>query len=136
MKPMKSSRKPAAVEKWVVNASPVIALARVGQVELLMRLPERVVIPQAVAQELRNAPEENPLAWSAIKAQYGEPAKTTYSNYLQWSMTYIYPDRGLAFVAAEGPDVVFIQECFIPMTLDEYMNTWGKLLPAENPFTE
>jgi len=44
----------------VVNASPVIALARVGQVELLMRLPEQVVIPQADAQELRNAPKDDP----------------------------------------------------------------------------
>jgi predicted nucleic acid-binding protein len=38
----------------------VIALARVGQVELLRRLPERVVIPQAVARELRAAPEADP----------------------------------------------------------------------------
>jgi predicted nucleic acid-binding protein len=44
----------------VVNASPVIALARVGQVELLTLLPERVIIPQTVAQELRNAPEDDP----------------------------------------------------------------------------
>ena len=57
---MKSSRKAPLAEKWVINASPVIALSRVGQVELLGRLPERVVIPQAVARELRNAPEDDP----------------------------------------------------------------------------
>ncbi len=57
---MKSSRKAHLAEKWVLNASPVIALARVGQVELLRRLPERVAIPQAVARELRNAPEDDP----------------------------------------------------------------------------
>ncbi len=44
----------------MVNASPVIALARVGQVELLRRLPELVIIPRAIAQELRNAPEDDP----------------------------------------------------------------------------
>jgi outer membrane protein assembly factor BamE (lipoprotein component of BamABCDE complex) len=78
--------------------------------------------------------EDNPLAWSAVKAQYGEPAQTAYSNYLQWSMTYIYPDRGMAFIASEGPDIVFIQECFVPMALEEYMNTWGKSLPTEDPY--
>ena len=57
---MKSSRTQPITEKWVINASPVIALARVGQVELLKRLPERVVIPQAVARELRAAPEVDP----------------------------------------------------------------------------
>jgi len=78
--------------------------------------------------------EETPQAWSAVMAQYGEPAHTAYSNYLQGSMTYIYPDQGLAFVASPDSDVVFIQECFIPMTLENYMNTWGSSLPAENPY--
>jgi len=93
-----------------------------------------VIQNQVVALVSIMVGEDNPLSWSAVKAQYGEPAHTAYSNYLQWSMTYIYPDRGLAFVAAQGPDVVFIQECFVPMTLEDYMNTWGKSLPAENPF--
>jgi hypothetical protein len=78
--------------------------------------------------------EDNPLAWSAVQAQYGEPAQTAYSNYLQGSLTYIYPDQGLAFVAAQAPDVVFIRECFVPLPLEDYMNTWGKSLPAEDPF--
>lgn len=80
--------------------------------------------------------EDNPQAWSDVKAQYGEPAHTAFSNYLQWSMTYVYPDRGLAFVADEGLDAVFIRDCFVPMSLEDYMNTWGKSLPAEDPFTK
>jgi len=57
---MKSSQKSPAAEKWVINASPVIALARVGQVELLARLPERAALPQAVVEELAVAPEGDP----------------------------------------------------------------------------
>jgi len=57
---MKSSQKSLVAEKWVINASPVIALARVGQVELLTRLPEQALIPQAVAEELSVAPEDDP----------------------------------------------------------------------------
>ncbi len=57
---MKSPRKSPVAERWVVNASPIIALARVGQVELLSRLPARAVVPQAVADELSQAQESDP----------------------------------------------------------------------------
>ena len=93
-----------------------------------------VIQNQVVALVSMMVGEDNPLAWSAIKAQYGEPAQTTYSNYLQGSMTYIYPDQGLSFVAAQESDVVFIRECFVPMALEDYMNTWGSSLPVEDPY--
>lgn len=56
---MKSSQKSPVAEQWTVNASPVIALARVGQVELLTRLPKRTVMPRPVMEELLRAPEED-----------------------------------------------------------------------------
>ena len=93
-----------------------------------------VVQNQAVALVSIVLGEETPLAWSAVQAQYGEPTHTAYSNYLQGSMTYIYPDQGLAFVASQASDVVFVRECFIPMPLEDYMNTWGSSLPAEDPY--
>jgi predicted nucleic acid-binding protein len=57
---MKSSQKSLVAEKWIINASPVIALARVGQVELLARLPEQALLPQAVAEEILAASEDDP----------------------------------------------------------------------------
>jgi predicted nucleic acid-binding protein len=57
---MKSSQKLPAVEQWVINASPVIALARVGQVELLARLPKKAILPRAVEEELLRGPEDDP----------------------------------------------------------------------------
>lgn len=80
--------------------------------------------------------EDNPLALSAILAKYGEPAHTTYSNYQQGSMTYIYPDKGQTIVASSDVDAVFIRQCFVPMELEEYMNSWGSSLPGEDPFTK
>jgi predicted nucleic acid-binding protein len=56
---MKSSKKSLVAERWVINASPVIALSRVGQVELLVRLPQQSVIPRSVADELLRAPEDD-----------------------------------------------------------------------------
>lgn len=55
-------------EQWVVNASPLILLARIGREDLLRLLPRRVVIPQAVvilAKQLgliTSAAESDPLA--------------------------------------------------------------------------
>ena len=80
--------------------------------------------------------ENNLLNWSTIQEEYGEPIHTTYSNYLQGSMTYIYPEQGLAFVADKGMGVVFIKQCFIPMSIDDYLKTWGASLPTQDPFIE
>jgi hypothetical protein len=44
----------------VINASPVIALTRVGQVDLLVHLPQQSMIPRSVADELPRAPEDDP----------------------------------------------------------------------------
>ena len=78
--------------------------------------------------------DEDALAFSAIKALYGEPVHIAYTNYLQGSMVYIYPDKGRAFIADENADIVFTKQCFLPMSLEDYLNTWGKDLPSEDPF--
>jgi hypothetical protein len=47
-------------ERWILNASPLIVLARVGQAHLLTVLPEQVVVPDAVAAEIEAGPDEDP----------------------------------------------------------------------------
>ena len=78
--------------------------------------------------------DETRLSWSDVIEEYGTPQGTTYSNYMDGSMTYIYPYAGQAFVANPENDAVFIRQCFKPMILSEYMNSWGTNLPTENPF--
>ena len=39
------------------NSSPLIALARIGRADLLTRVCDRVIVPQAVADELGNLPD-------------------------------------------------------------------------------
>lgn len=41
---------------WVVNASPVILLAKIGHADLLLRLPDHTAIPASAAAEIRAAP--------------------------------------------------------------------------------
>lgn len=43
-------------ERWVLNASPLIVLARVGQEHLFLTLADEVVIPRAVAAEIEAGP--------------------------------------------------------------------------------
>ncbi len=78
--------------------------------------------------------EDNPLTWSAVKTQYGEPAHTAYSDYLQGSQIYAFPEQGLNFTADDKLDIVFIQECFVPMSLEDYMKVYGDFLLQNDPF--
>jgi predicted nucleic acid-binding protein len=47
------------LRKWVINASPLITLAKIGQVALLAELCDEMVIPEGVAVEIDRSPEEN-----------------------------------------------------------------------------
>lgn len=47
-------------ERWVLNASPVIALAHAGHTHLIAALSEQAVIPEAVAAEVRAGPPDDP----------------------------------------------------------------------------
>ena len=46
-------------ETWVVNASPVITLARIGQLRLLEELSELLLVPEAVATEILAGPDDD-----------------------------------------------------------------------------
>ena len=74
--------------------------------------------------------------WSEITQQLGEPERTAFSNYRDSSMTYIYASEGLAYVADANMDVKFIETRFIPMSIEDYMQTLGSTLPLKNPFTK
>jgi len=58
------------VSVWIVNASPVIALAKVRQLQLLDALGGEVWLPEAVAIELVAGPEGDP-ARMAVVANWG-----------------------------------------------------------------
>jgi len=48
-------------EKWVVNASPLIVLARINHLFLLQRLAkEEIVVPAGVAKEISQGPGDDP----------------------------------------------------------------------------
>ena len=58
---------------WIANASPLIALARAGQLDLLTALPGSLVVPEPVAEEIlagRDDPARTALAsgWGTRRA--------------------------------------------------------------------
>lgn len=57
-------------ELWVVNASPLIVLAKIGRLELITALAETVLVPDAVAEELLAGPSDDP-ARLAIQSGWG-----------------------------------------------------------------
>lgn len=44
-------------EQWVVDASPLIVLGKIGRLDLLTQLPQRIVIPTAVVLEIKAGPQ-------------------------------------------------------------------------------
>lgn len=48
------------IDRWVLNASPIICLARAGYHKLLKDLPEQVVVPEAVIAEVNAGPQDDP----------------------------------------------------------------------------
>jgi predicted nucleic acid-binding protein len=51
-------------EPWVINASPIIVLAKVGLMEKVPSLADPLVVPEAVAQEIRScAIEDAAVRW-------------------------------------------------------------------------
>lgn len=76
--------------------------------------------------------DDNDLGLSYVISMFGDPQETTFSNYLQGSLTYLYPNFGKTLVASPETDVVFIYQCFEPMSMNKYKDTWGANLPTEN----
>jgi predicted nucleic acid-binding protein len=57
-------------ERWVLNASPLIVLARAGYEDLLLMLPEQVVVPQAVETEIQAGPAGDPARQALSRGKF------------------------------------------------------------------
>jgi len=46
--------------RWVVNASPLILLGKIGQLSLLTRLTDELIVPASVVREINLGPSSDP----------------------------------------------------------------------------
>jgi predicted nucleic acid-binding protein len=58
-------------ETWILDASPVITLAKAGYLQLLDQLATNILIPEAVFREILAAPPSD-LARRALESGWGE----------------------------------------------------------------
>lgn len=45
---------------WIINASPLISLAKIGRLDLIQSPTRQLLIPRAVAAEIRQGPSDDP----------------------------------------------------------------------------
>ena len=63
-------------EGWVLDASPIITLAKVGRLDLLMGVAPDIGIPQAVFREITAGPEDDPGRRALEKSKRSETCNT------------------------------------------------------------
>ena len=74
--------------KWVVNASPIILLAKAGAIDLLSQLPQELVVPASVATELRRGPSADPArTWlEGLGRQFVRPDLAVATEIAAWDL--------------------------------------------------
>jgi predicted nucleic acid-binding protein len=73
-------------ERWVLNASPLIVLARSGYEDLLLKLPEQVVVPQAVESEIQAGPAGDPARQTLARGRFPIVESPFREEILTWDL--------------------------------------------------
>ena len=73
-------------ERWVLDASPLIVLARAGYEDLLLKLPDQVVIPQAVEAEIQAGPAGDPARQALSSGKFSIVAAPLREEILTWDL--------------------------------------------------
>ncbi|HEX9943566.1 MAG TPA: DUF3368 domain-containing protein [Thermoanaerobaculia bacterium] len=83
---MRSSPKPEPTETWILNASPIISMAKAGYLSLFDRLAT-ILVPEAVAGEILNGPPSDP-ARKALESGWGKlvSSSTIPEAILEWGL--------------------------------------------------
>jgi hypothetical protein len=63
-------------ETWVVNASPLITLAKIGRLDLLHFTDQDLLIPAAVAEEILAGPASDPVSVALSARDLPDPVPT------------------------------------------------------------
>jgi predicted nucleic acid-binding protein len=94
-------------DTWVANASPVIALAKAGQLNLLASAAGELVLPEAVVAEILAGPASDP-ARQALEAGWGHRVapRNVPTAVLEWSLGA--GETSVLAVALERPGSVVI----------------------------
>ena len=73
---------------------------------------------------------------SQVRKQLGDEEAFRFTKFEQGFQAYVYSSNGLAVIAEQETGDIASVQLFVPMTVDEYLNSWGSTLLTEDPFTE
>ncbi len=71
---------------WIVNASPIICLARAGLLDLLRQLPEKADVPQAVIDEILAGPPGDPARQAIVENRFPVIETVNLPEILAWDL--------------------------------------------------
>jgi predicted nucleic acid-binding protein len=74
------------MDGWVVNASPLICLAKAGYTDLLAKLPGKSIIPEAVAEEIQAGPAGDPTKLILSAGKFSVVETTALPDILAWDL--------------------------------------------------
>jgi predicted nucleic acid-binding protein len=96
-------------ERWVLNASPLIALARVGQERLFRVLADEVVIPRTVVTEIEAGPSDDSARLAIASGQFEVVDVVPTPEILAWDLGAGETDV-LSYAAAEPEWTVILDD--------------------------
>lgn len=121
---------------WVVNSSPTILLGKIQQLDLFSLLNVRLIVPQAVADEIAEGPSQDPARlWLAkLGRGYIRPNMTIPNIVANWDLgagetqmiSWCLANPGCEAILDDGAARSCAQTIGIPMT-----GTLGVLMRAK-----
>jgi hypothetical protein len=76
-----------ASSSLIVDASPLIALYKVGRQDLLLAWSKRLIVPTAVAEEIRAGPACDPARIALESGQLGQPLEVSpLPSVVEWGL--------------------------------------------------
>jgi predicted nucleic acid-binding protein len=74
------------MERWVVNASPLICLAKAGFSDLLLKLPDEIIIPSAVMEEIQAGQSGDPAQAALASGKFPMKEVPVKPEILAWDL--------------------------------------------------
>jgi predicted nucleic acid-binding protein len=77
----------SSVAELVADTSPLVVLGKVGRLDLLLEGPRSLVLPLAVADEIRAGPVSDPARIALDAGRFGDPVPVdVLPNVLEWGL--------------------------------------------------
>lgn len=74
------------MERWIVNASPLICLVKAGYVDLLLKLPDELIVPSAVVEEIQAGQSGDPAQLALASGKFPISEIPALPEILAWDL--------------------------------------------------